>query len=157
MVLLIAKANTEGLVSPEPSLFAHMKHGSRRKVQPKIRHLAPMDGHACAFEEKCTEDEKCHNLMRWLNCGLCSNFNPHLPSGPIHSYQLDESISNFRGYLVYFFIFYLIFNRNSCKQTVCVDPDQMPHSAASDLGLHCLPMSQKWDTRLIWFKQKYEK
>ena len=22
-----------------------------------------------------------------------------------------------------------------------VDPDQMPHSAASDLGLHCLPMS----------------
>ena len=25
-------------------------------------------------------------------------------------------------------------------QTVfCVDPDQMPHSAASDLGLDCLP------------------
>ena len=24
-------------------------------------------------------------------------FNPHLPSGPIHPYQLDESISNFRG------------------------------------------------------------
>ena len=24
-------------------------------------------------------------------------FNPHLPSGPIHSYQLDESISKFRG------------------------------------------------------------
>ena len=28
----------------------------------------------------------------------------------------------------------------------------MPHSAASDLGLHCLPMSQKWDARLIWVK-----
>ena len=26
----------------------------------------------------------------------------------------------------------------------------MPRSAASDLGLHCLPMSQKWDARLIW-------
>ena len=26
------------------------------------------------------------------------------------------------------------FNANS------VDPDQMPHSAVSDLGLHCLPM-----------------
>ena len=26
------------------------------------------------------------------------------------------------------------------------DPDQ----AASDLGLHCLLMSQKWDARLIW-------
>ena len=25
--------------------------------------------------------------------------------------------------------------------------------AASDLGLHCLPMSQKWDARLIWVKQ----
>ena len=27
------------------------------------------------------------------------------------------------------------------------DPDQTPRS---DLGLHCLPMSQKWDVRLIW-------
>ena len=25
-----------------------------------------------------------------------------------------------------------------------------PRSAASDLGLHCLPMSQKWEARLIW-------
>ena len=23
--------------------------------------------------------------------------NPHLPSGPVHPYQLDESIFNFRG------------------------------------------------------------
>ena len=30
------------------------------------------------------------------------------------------------------------------------DPDQTPHSAASHLGVHCLPMSQKWDARLIW-------
>ena len=29
-------------------------------------------------------------------------------------------------------------------------PDQTPRSEASDLGLHCLPMSQKWDARLIW-------
>ena len=26
-------------------------------------------------------------------------------------------------------------------------PDQMPHFAASDLGLHCLPRSQLWDAR----------
>ena len=26
----------------------------------------------------------------------------------------------------------------------------MPYSAASDLGLHCLPMSLLWDTRLKW-------
>ena len=26
------------------------------------------------------------------------------------------------------------------------DPDQTPRSAASDLGLQCFPMFQKWDT-----------
>ena len=31
-----------------------------------------------------------------------------------------------------------------------VDPDQMPLSAASDLGLHCLPMSHLWDARHKW-------
>ena len=31
-------------------------------------------------------------------------------------------------------------------------PVQTPRSAASDLGLHCLPWSQKWDARLIWVK-----
>ena len=38
-------------VSPEPLLFAHMEYGNRRRVRPQIRHLAPMDGCACAFEE----------------------------------------------------------------------------------------------------------
>ena len=31
-----------------------------------------------------------------------------------------------------------------------VDPDQMPHSAASDLVLHCLPLSHFWDARRKW-------
>ena len=26
----------------------------------------------------------------------------------------------------------------------------MPYSAASDVGLHCFPMSHKKDARLIW-------
>ena len=30
------------------------------------------------------------------------------------------------------------------------DPDQTPHSVASDLGLHCLPMSHKKDASHIW-------
>ena len=34
-----------------------------------------------------------------------------------------------------------------------VDPDQMPHSAASDLGLYCLPMSHLWDARPKWVKE----
>ena len=42
------------------------------------------------------------------------------------------------------FHFYTISNRYS------EDPDQTPRSAASDLGLHCLPMYQKWDARLLW-------
>ena len=33
-----------------------------------------------------------------------------------------------------------------------VDPDQTPRTVASDLGLHCLPMSHKKDARLIWVK-----
>ena len=31
-----------------------------------------------------------------------------------------------------------------------VDPDQTPHSAASDLGLHCLLMSLLWNARHKW-------
>ena len=34
-----------------------------------------------------------------------------------------------------------VFNAN------CGDPDQMPHSVASGLGLHCSPMSLLWDSR----------
>ena len=49
-------------ISPEPSLFAHMKYGSRQRVQPKIRHLALLDGCTCTFEAF-TEDEKYHSLM----------------------------------------------------------------------------------------------
>ena len=30
------------------------------------------------------------------------------------------------------------------------DPDQMPHSAASDLGLHCLPITLLGVSRLQW-------
>ena len=33
------------------------------------------------------------------------------------------------------------FYRNSKLNTNSVDPDQMPHSVVSDLGLHCLPLS----------------
>ena len=42
--------------------------------------------------------------------------------------------------------FYFIFNRNFYYVN-SVDPDQMPHSAMSDLGLHCLPRSQSWNAR----------
>ena len=33
-----------------------------------------------------------------------------------------------------------------------VDPDQTPHSATSDLGLHCLPKSHLWEATLNGLK-----
>ena len=62
------------------------------------------------------------------------------------------------------FHFYSNCNRTLCKQTLETllrhrilqanigDPIETLHSAASDLGLHCLYMSHKKDTRLIWVK-----
>ena len=34
------------------------------------------------------------------------------------------------------------------------DPDQMPHSVASDLGLPCLPFTILWVSRLQWVKSQ---
>ena len=32
------------------------------------------------------------------------------------------------------------------------DPDQTPHSAASDLGLHCFPNTLLGVSRILWVK-----
>ena len=34
------------------------------------------------------------------------------------------------------------------------EPDQTPHFAASDLGLHCLTVPHKKDTRLLWVNDR---
>ena len=71
-----------------------------------------------------------------------------MPNEFFHLRCLDRSISNRRGvWLVLLLpcsIEILVFNANS------LDPDQTPHSAASDLGLGCLPMSHLWDARHKW-------
>ena len=36
------------------------------------------------------------------------------------------------------------------------DPDQMPHSAASDLGLQCLPITPLGVSRLQWVKKHHQ-
>ena len=54
-------------VSPEPSPFAHMKYGSRQRVWPKIRYLAPLEAARELLKDEFIEDEKCHNLMNWLS------------------------------------------------------------------------------------------
>ena len=64
--------------------------------------------------------------------------NLHLQSGLFHPYQLDKFISIFRGVWCTFSFFidfekiFLLVNSE--------DPDQTLPSAASDLGLHCLPI-----------------
>ena len=71
-----------------------------------------------------------------------------MPGRLFHLSFLDESISVIRDvWLVSFitmFIYMPVLNANS------VDPDQTPRSAASDLGLHYLPISHLWDARLKW-------
>ena len=54
-------------VSPEPSLFAHMKNGSRRRVRQKKSDILShwMVVHA-QLKNEFTEDEKFHNLKTWL-------------------------------------------------------------------------------------------
>ena len=37
---------------------------------------------------------------------------------------------------------------------IVLNPDQMPRSAASDQGRHCLTVSLLWDARLKWVKGK---
>ena len=78
IIVLTTQATSEGSSKPEylrslpkPSLFAHMKHESRRRVQQKIRHLAPLDGFSHArLKNEFMEDKKYHSLMSWLSPSL---------------------------------------------------------------------------------------
>ena len=51
-----------------------MKHGNRRRVRPKIRHLAHWMALHAPLKNEVTEDEKCHNLMSWLIYFILSGF-----------------------------------------------------------------------------------
>ena len=55
---------------------------------------------------------------------------------------------SFFGVLEVIFNFYLIFLMKLLL-TNSIAPDGTPRSAASHLGLYCLPMSHKMDARLI--------
>ena len=51
------------------------------------------------------------------------------------------------------FLFFLYFIELPVLNANSVNPDQASRSAASDLGLHCLPTPFLWDTRHKWVKQ----
>ena len=71
--------------------------------------------------------------------GVSNPLKPFMPSEIFYLNSLNRSISyiGVSGWLLLlsFFVEIPVFNANS------IDPDQTPRSAASDLGLHCLPMS----------------
>ena len=74
-------------------------------------------------------------------------YNPILMNGFSHHYQLGESTFIFRGVKSDFLNFIQFFDENSpSKQN---SPSGTTHSAASHLGLYCLPMSHKRGARLI--------
>ena len=59
-------------------------------------------------------------------------------NGLFHPYIFEESICYLRGFRCNFLG--LFSSRQKLLLANSEDPDQMPHNAASDLGLHCLPM-----------------
>ena len=76
---------------------------------------------------------------------------PFKPNWLAYPYHLDEPIS-ILGVLVGCCCFSQTSNFNTafCKQTVKTLIRRRTHNAASDLSLHCLPMSYKKDARLTW-------
>ena len=65
--------------------------------------------------------------------------NPLYTGRLFQCYTLDESIYLFMVCWVYFVTFILFLMKIILVNNV--DPDQMPHYVASDLSLHCLPMT----------------
>ena len=75
-----------------------------------------------------------------------------MPSRFFYRNSLDRSVTSKRGVWLVFII--TMVYRNSCTYANSVDPDQTPLSAASDLGLHCLPMSLLRYARHKWVERE---
>ena len=73
-----------------------------------------------------------------------------MTNGLSHHYHMDESTFILRGFKSNFsFLFHFAIKFMSANRLA---PDGMPRLAASHLGLFCLHMSHKKDTRLKWVK-----
>ena len=73
-------------------------------------------------------------------------FNLYLTNGFSHHYHLDQSTFIVRGARSDFlFLFHFLMKFFQANR---IAPDWTPRSAASHLGLCCLPMSHKRDARL---------
>ena len=65
--------------------------------------------------------------------------------------MLDESICHFRGVRSICY-FNSIFDKKKTPVSNTINPNQTPHYVASDLGLHCLPMTLLQVSKLEWVK-----
>ena len=80
--------------------------------------------------------------------------NPLVTNGFSHPYHLDESTFIFRGIRnIFSFLFHFSMKIMSANRIAL---DGMPRFAASHLGLICLPMSRKKDSRLIWVNLSHQ-
>ena len=75
-----------------------------------------------------------------------SGVNPYLTNGFSHHYQLGESTFIFRGIWSEFYFLSHLTMKFLCANRIATDGTL--RSVASHLGLCCLPMSHKRDTRL---------
>ena len=73
-------------------------------------------------------------------------------TGPFHIKEMSGCFS----FLIFMFQKFLCFVEISELNANSVDSDQTPHSAASDLGLHCLLMSLLWTLDLNGLKARLE-
>ena len=73
--------------------------------------------------------------------------NPYLTNGFCHHYQLDESTFIFRDVRNDFYVLSDFSMKFLCANRIA--PDGTLRSAASHLGLYCLPMYHKKGARLI--------
>ena len=67
-----------------------------------------------------------------------------MPSGLFYLNSLERSISNRKSVLLQCFVEIPVVNTNS------VEPYQKPQTAATDMGIQCLPMLLLWDARHKW-------
>ena len=81
----------------------------------------------------------CIKPINFCTMDIHVKVNPFMSSGLFYQSSLDQSVSN--SCVSDYFLLLLCFTENPVVNANSVDPDQMPNSAASDLGLHCLPIT----------------
>ena len=86
------------------------------------------------------------DLFSFLFIYCLIEINPYLTNGFSHHYQLGESTFTIRGVKMDFYVLSHFSTKFLCADRIA--SDGTPRSAASQLGLCCLPMSHKKETRL---------